>query len=85
MTARLRVVPELAEHHVHASTLTPEHKGRTLTLADEDGSSIHGALFSVSPSLTEGLTVLRIKALGTTVNVAIPDLAPVHVHPEEPR
>ena len=85
MSAQLRVVPALTQHQAHAASLTPEHTGRLVTLAAEDGSVVRGVLFSASPSLTTGLTVLSIRAIGTLVRIAVPDLAPIHVHPESPR
>lgn len=80
---RLRPVPELSEDHTHAVSLTPEHDGRLLTLSGNDGTLLRARLTGTAPSLTTGLTVLWLDAVGTLITMAVPDHAPIYVHPKE--
>ena len=83
MTVQLRAVPELSKHEVHASHLTPEHRERMVTLVGEDGTSLDGIFKGAAPSLTDGLTVLRIALIGHPVSLVVAHHAPVYVHPKE--
>lgn len=81
MSTQLRAVPELSEHHVHAAALTREHEHRMITLAGKDGTRLRALLDGTAPSLTTGFTVLWLDGVGTKITIAVPDLAPVYVHP----
>lgn len=84
MSFRLRVVPEVSEHESHAASLTPEHQGRMVTLAASDGTRVRGIFKGAAPSLTPGLTVLRVDLIGHPVNLVVTHHAPVYIHPKDP-